>query len=230
MQRSCLPARCWQRSAKRQGAGGADARGSRLQAAAWRSRCSGNSRAALPCFQDSVWQWVWPPPARWKNAARPVLAPKNGAPAKLGGILIELAGSTGSAGAVGNNSGNSGAALAVIGIGINLDLGAAAAGIDQPVTDLAALGVRTSRNALLAALLETLLPVLRMFEGDGFAPLAGEWNRRHAFANRAVVLSGESMAVQEGIAIGADGSGALLLETTQGVVKVVSGEVSLRMR
>ena len=164
---------------------------------------------------------------KWPND---LLAPKNGAPAKLGGILIELAGSTGGAGAAGNNSGNSGAALAVIGIGINLDLGAAAAGIDQPVTDLAALGVRTSRNALLALLLEALLPVLRTFEQGGFALLADEWNRRHAFAGQPVVLSGENMAALEGIATGADASGALLLDTTQGVVTVVSGELSLRMR
>ena len=158
---------------------------------------------------------------KWPND---LLAPKNGAPAKLGGILIELTGGTGGAG------GKSGAALAVIGIGINLDLGGAAAAIDQPVTDLAALGVRTSRNALLALLLETLLPVLRRFEREGFAPLADEWNRRHAFANQAVVLSGENMTAQDGIATGVDASGALLLDTAQGVVKVISGEVSLRMR
>ena len=162
---------------------------------------------------------------KWPND---LLAPKNGAPAKLGGILIELTGGTGGAGGNSGSSGHSGAALVVIGIGINLDLGGAAAGIDQPVTDLAALGVRTSRNALLALLLETLLPVLRTFERDGFAPLADEWNRRHGFANQAVVLSGENTATLEGIAIGADASGALLLETAQGIEKIVSGEVSSR--
>ena len=161
---------------------------------------------------------------KWPND---LLAPRNDTPVKLGGILIELTGSTGGAG---NNSGNSGAALAVIGIGINLDLGGAAAAIDQPVTDLAALGVRISPNTLLALLLEELLPVLRTFERDGFAPLADEWNRRHAFANQAVVLSGENMTAQDGIATGVDASGALLLDTAQGVVKIVSGEVSLRMR
>ena len=167
---------------------------------------------------------------KWPND---LLAPKNGAPAKLGGILIELTGGTGGAGGNGGNGGSgghSGAALAVIGIGVNLDLGSAAAGIDQPVTDLAALGVRISRNTLLALLLEELLPVLRTFEQDGFAPLADEWNRRHAFANQTVVLSGENMTAQDGIATGVDASGALLLDTSQGVVKIVSGEVSLRMR
>ena len=104
----------------------------------------------------------------------------------------------------------------------------AAAGIDQRVTDLASLGATCSRNTVLAYLLEELLPVLRTFERDGLAPLASEWNARHAFGGKRVMLTSEQGAGQEGMALGANADGALLLDTGKGILQVVSGEVSLR--
>ena len=136
--------------------------------------------------------------------------------AKLGGILIELAGAA------------NGAAHAVIGVGVNVDLGGAAACIDQPATDLKTLGLGQTRNALLALLLEHLLAILRTFERSGFAELSEEWNLRHAYAGHNVILTGEGSTSVEGIATGVDASGALLLQTRHGRQKVVSGEVSLR--
>ncbi len=136
--------------------------------------------------------------------------------AKLGGILIELAGAA------------NGAAHAVIGIGINVDLRGSAASIDQPATDLRTLGIYQTRNALLALLLEHLLAILRTFERSGFAELSEEWNLRHAHAGRLVTLTAEGRTSVEGIATRVDASGALLLETSHGMQAVVSGEVSLR--
>ena len=140
--------------------------------------------------------------------------------AKLGGILIELA------------AAEACRTPAVIGIGINIALGDAARDIDQPVTDLATHRAQTSRNAVLAYLLDALLPVLRAFEQGGFAPLAAEWNARHAFGGKRVALTPEHAASVQGIALGADTDGALLLDTGQAgascVRRIVSGEVSLR--
>ena len=153
-------------------------------------------------------------------------ADTQGAWAKAGGILVELASVANSA-AYGAANGHAGC-HAVIGIGLNVALGDAIRGIDQAATDFATLGMRASRNRLLAACLEELLPMLRSFGSTGFALFAGEWNRRHAWQDQALVLSGEAAAPLSGIARGVDASGALLFETNTGLQRIISGELSLR--
>ncbi len=157
-------------------------------------------------------------------------ADTQGAWAKAGGILVELASVANSAAndsATGAAPGHTGC-YAVIGIGLNVALGDAIRGIDQAATDFATLGMRASRNRLLAACLEELLPMLRRFGSTGFAPFADEWNRRHAWQDQALVLSGEAAAAASGIARGVEASGALLFETNTGLQRIISGELSLR--
>ena len=137
--------------------------------------------------------------------------------AKLGGILIEIAGPS------------NGPVHAVIGIGLNWRLGPGAARIDQPATDLCALGAAVSRNRVLALVLGELAPVLRTFAADGFAPFAAQWNMRHAFAEQRVVMSAEGAVPVEGHALGVEADGTLLLETPTGPRRVTSGELSLRV-
>ncbi len=157
--------------------------------------------------------------------------------AKLGGILIELKtvpeARSERADASGGTSGISGTS-AVIGIGINVDLGAAALPIGQPATDLRALGCRVTRNALLAALLEQLGAVLPHFALHGFAPFALEWNQLHAWRGQAVQLTDDiaasaTAAITTGFAHGAADDGALLIDTPAGVVRAISGDLSLRL-
>lgn len=83
---------------------------------------------------------------------------------KLGGILVEL------------RSGRSGCD-AVIGIGINVRLDTEAAGIGQPVTDLASQpGVETAdRNAVVAAVLEELISGLAEVEAGLGSFLQSGW-------------------------------------------------------
>ena len=151
---------------------------------------------------------------KWPND---LVAMRNGAWSKLGGILIEITGEA------------NGPSSAVIGIGLNVALGPAVTGVDQAATDLATLGGRESRNRLLGTLLEELLVVLRAFEASGFAPLVSEWNARHAFHGRPVVVSGDGNATYNGTAAGVDPSGALLLRTRNGLERAFSGELSLRL-
>lgn len=150
---------------------------------------------------------------KWPND---LLAPCTDGWAKLGGILIEIAGPS------------NGPSHAVIGIGLNLRLGSGAARIDQPATDLASLGADQSRNRLLAFLLEELLATLRVFESTGFAPFMQEWNQRHAFHGRHVRIAGENMVPIDGIATAVSASGALEVNTVNGIVEVHGGELSLR--
>jgi BirA family biotin operon repressor/biotin-[acetyl-CoA-carboxylase] ligase len=134
---------------------------------------------------------------------------------KLGGILVNL------------RARPDGGCEAVIGIGINLRLPDAPA-IDQPWTDLARCGAAPeSRNVLLAALLECLLPALNSFEADGLAPFLDRWQRLDAYAGREVrVLAGDR--VHEGRLDGITANGALRLRTNGEECIFHSGEVSLR--
>lgn len=141
-----------------------------------------------------------------------------GAWAKAGGILVELA--TPAPGHPGCH--------AVIGIGLNVALGDAIRSIDQAATDFTSLGMRASRNRLLAACLAQLLPILREFGNSGFAPHVEDWNRRHAWQDQPLVLSGEASASLSGIARGVDVDGALLFDTEAGLRRIISGELSLR--
>jgi len=138
--------------------------------------------------------------------------------AKLGGILLEIAGDA------------AGPCKVIVGIGLNVRLPAAsAAGIEQPWTDLASLSGRPlpPRSVLLAALLHELLPLLADYQRQGFGHWQAAWQARDAYAGQPVtVISGERRTA--GIARGVNERGALLLETAGGMHPVYGGEVSLR--
>jgi len=139
---------------------------------------------------------------------------------KLGGILIDLRAEAG------------GPSYAVIGIGLNVALGAAArALIAQTGTeacDLASLGVSPlRRNQVVTSLLQCLIRGLSVFEQEGLKPFRQEWQRADALRGREVSVT----TVQDttrGTARGIDLDGALLVETADGLVRFVAGEVSVR--
>jgi BirA family biotin operon repressor/biotin-[acetyl-CoA-carboxylase] ligase len=140
--------------------------------------------------------------------------------AKLGGILVEL--------------GDDGeAAYAVAGIGLNLRA-PKNAGIDATALPLTALdkiaAAPPDRHVLLAALLVELARVFDRFAADGFAGLRDAWDACHAWRGRAVRLLRDGHVEKEGLCVGADTDGALLLRTADGVERCLSGDVSLRPR
>ena len=137
---------------------------------------------------------------------------------KLAGILIEMQGDA------------LGPGLAVIGIGVNVRLSdAVRSRIDQEVTDLeSACGRTLDRNEVLALLLVELSTMLDTFTREGFAPLRGEWQRRHAHQDRRVTLILPDAQRESGMARGVAEDGALLVETRAGMRRYHSGEISLR--
>jgi BirA family biotin operon repressor/biotin-[acetyl-CoA-carboxylase] ligase len=142
---------------------------------------------------------------------------------KLGGILIEV------------RADPQGPGLAVIGVGLNVDLPPEVKkGIDQPVTDIASLLPASlppearSRSAILAAVLSSLHAALERYEREGFAPFRGQWAERDAHRGRSVSLRVGEREIARGTAQGIGDDGALLLATPQGVQSFYSGEVSLR--
>jgi BirA family biotin operon repressor/biotin-[acetyl-CoA-carboxylase] ligase len=133
---------------------------------------------------------------------------------KLAGILIETAAAPD-------------AVWAIIGIGINLTLPQdLAARIDSPASALPPLPV--SPDELLAALLDTLAQALTSFGATGLAPYTERWNALHAWRGEQVVVLDHGRTRQQGVAIGIDDSGRLLVDTAAGRVAVLSGDVTLR--
>ncbi|HTP47746.1 MAG TPA: biotin--[acetyl-CoA-carboxylase] ligase [Casimicrobiaceae bacterium] len=141
--------------------------------------------------------------------------------AKLGGILVELAGEA------------RGPATAVIGVGLNVVLPAASRReIDQVVTDLASVSRRRAidRNRLLARILRELEAMLETFETEGFAPLRAAWQRRHALQKLRVRVLLPNGGSARGAVVGVDADGALVLASGGRRLRFASGEVSLVRR
>jgi BirA family biotin operon repressor/biotin-[acetyl-CoA-carboxylase] ligase len=140
---------------------------------------------------------------------------------KLGGILIEM------------RSEAAGPLHVVTGLGLNVTLGSAmrefiAAGGNQ-ATDLADLapGTLCSREALVAAILEHNVALLRAFAHTGFAPMHDEYLAADALHGRPVRILGGG-AITGGIARGVDAAGALLVEHDGRIHRIIAGEVSVR--
>ena len=137
---------------------------------------------------------------------------------KLAGILIET------------QAAPLGGVWAVIGIGLNLVMpDELEAQIGRSVASLPWLA-RMDRDALLAALLAGLAGALREFEHAGFAAFAARWNRRHAWQGELVTILDGGAVLHEGSAAGVDDAGRLLLDTLDGRIAVLAGDVSLRVK
>lgn len=135
---------------------------------------------------------------------------------KLAGILIESA------------AARDGGSWGVIGIGLNLRIpDALEAEIGQAVADAPWLA-QMDRNLLVAHLLNALAKAMDQFRQTGFGAFAERWNRLHAYAGQAVQILDNGQLQQEGIALGVDQSGRLVLQTSQGQLAILAGDVSLR--
>lgn len=139
---------------------------------------------------------------------------------KLGGILIELRAESG------------GPACVIIGIGLNAALGApllekiAAAGGLTPI-DLVGAGKTVSRNVVAAGLIDAFVAGLLEFEREGLKPFVLAWMEADALRGRPVTVTGADGPTM-GVARGIDLDGALLVETPQGLLRFISGDVSVR--
>jgi BirA family transcriptional regulator, biotin operon repressor / biotin---[acetyl-CoA-carboxylase] ligase len=139
---------------------------------------------------------------------------------KLGGVLIDL------------RAESAGPACVIIGIGLNLAVGAellariAAGG--TAATDLAsAVQPLPARNAIAASLVSACVAGLLEFERQGLKPFIEDFRAADALRGRPVdVIAADGIA--RGVARGIDLRGALMLETPQGVRRFVSGDVTVR--
>ncbi|MDE2195999.1 MAG: bifunctional biotin--[acetyl-CoA-carboxylase] ligase/biotin operon repressor BirA [Gammaproteobacteria bacterium] len=139
---------------------------------------------------------------------------------KLGGILVDMQGEP------------PGRVRAVIGVGVNMRMPAAAGPqIDQPWTDLETLtqGHPPGRNRLAAAVLEELVAALEVFAVHGFAAFVPAWRKLDIVAGQRVALHHQGQVIT-GMALGVDDDGALLLKSGAETRRFVSGDISLRLQ
>ncbi|MBC7786177.1 MAG: biotin--[acetyl-CoA-carboxylase] ligase [Methylophilaceae bacterium] len=137
---------------------------------------------------------------------------------KLAGILIELQGDI------------EGPSTAVIGIGINMNLPEnLRSAIDQPAIDLYSVAIGgVDPNQLLGHILKHLADVIKDFEQVGFTILRQEWSNYHAYDAKPVRLLMPDGREVKGVVNGVAEDGILLVETTVGLQRFSSGEISLR--
>ena len=134
---------------------------------------------------------------------------------KLAGILIEM-------------RGEAGAMRVVVGVGINVALGpAAAAAIDQEWAELGAIIPGVDRSRVAAQVISELLAVMDDYRQGRVATLLAEWRRRHAFAGMAVRVH-DGREPFGALVVDVDEEGALVVEVKGKRRRVQAGDVSVR--
>jgi len=136
---------------------------------------------------------------------------------KVAGILTEMRAEPGRVHAV------------VLGFGINLK--APADGwpddIDKPATDMANISATPiSKTSLASAILTALDEWYDMYLQQGFAPIHRAWWQAHAASGAPVSVYNGREYIQ-GIARALDDDGALILETSSGTQRIISGDLEL---
>lgn len=142
---------------------------------------------------------------------------------KLGGILVECR-----RGAPRDPAGESVERL-VVGIGLNL-LAPPVGALDQPACGLfddpdLPEGIA---EAVIGAVAASVVPAVGRFLRDGLAPFVPVWRRLDAFDGEAVSLIDAGRVIASGRSLGIDDSGALRVQTAEGLRIAHSGQVSLR--
>lgn len=139
--------------------------------------------------------------------------------AKLAGILVETAA----------GRGPGAGCWAIIGIGINIDVPEDLdRAIGGPVASLGAAASATDRNRLLAEMVDRLATALGAFEKTGLDSFVDRWNTLHAWRGANVAIMDHGQPLHTGRALGIDRQGRLLLDTGNGEVAIMAGDVSLR--
>ncbi|WP_075186048.1 bifunctional biotin--[acetyl-CoA-carboxylase] ligase/biotin operon repressor BirA [Teredinibacter haidensis] len=143
---------------------------------------------------------------------------------KLGGILLEMSGDA------------SGDCYIVVGVGLNVRMPEAlGASIDQAWVDLASLPAKDGlkagldRNAVVAALLNELIPLLSNYEQSGFSRYKKRWEKLNAYRDREVSLVMPNSTL-DGRMLGVTESGGLRLLVGAEERVFLGGEISVRER
>lgn len=137
---------------------------------------------------------------------------------KLGGLLIEVRGESG------------GPCEVVVGVGVNVNLAHAGLNqVNQPWTDLGRIlgAACPHRNRIAQQLITELVQGLDVFAESGLEPFLADYRAYDVMAGRMVRVERNGQW-HEGMALGIDDRGALLVRHPEGIQSYWSGEVSVR--
>jgi BirA family biotin operon repressor/biotin-[acetyl-CoA-carboxylase] ligase len=137
---------------------------------------------------------------------------------KLGGILVEVFGQT------------AGPVAAVLGVGLNVDMPPSAGqAIDQSWTDLrrAMPGAGLVRNRLAGLVLDEMVETALLFTREGWPAFQGLWRAFDAYEGREVEVH-TAERIEQGIYLGVDADGGLILGQDGSRRVFHAGDVSLR--
>ena len=138
--------------------------------------------------------------------------------AKLAGILVEII------------SGANSSLKIIVGVGINVKMSAKQGSvIERSWTDLSSISHKPppSRNELVAKLVDHLIDLFLSYPEKGFSYWRDSWNARDSFIgkNAQIISNGEILS---GISRGVDSNGRLILDSSEGLLFIAAGDVSLR--
>ncbi len=116
-----------------------------------------------------------------------------------------------------------------IGISVNVDSEDYPEELKDIATSLKiANGAPVDRTMLIAAVLEEFEMLYKLYNEEGFVPIASLWEALSVTINQEVIIN-TVHGLREGIAMGLDPSGALLVDIGMGnIVPVISGDVKLK--
>ena len=159
---------------------------------------------ALKAFGVSGLSLKWPNDILWRGK-------------KLGGILLEI------------NGDPAGSFDVIVGLGINVNMASGEGeAIGQEWTTLAEItGAAIDRSRLSAHLASSLLAMLASFEVKGFASYRYSWQELDSCCGQTVKLTAGDQDIS-GVAKGVTETGALCIETDEGLLEFSGGEISLR--
>lgn len=145
---------------------------------------------------------------------------QDGGLAKVGGCLVET------------HLGSSSPHLAIIGIGLNVNLTHALTreGLPQPNQAYADLSLDADPETWTASLIAQLHQDLANFEVSGFESFQSDWSSRHLLQGLEVVANGQDQAPIHGIAGEVNSQGQLCMETPSGLIWLNSAEITVRQR
>ena len=139
---------------------------------------------------------------------------------KLGGILIE------------SRVSESGHQLIVVGIGLNVDLGGAldhlhpVSGVGRISDLMQCASTDITSTQLAATLINSVASCMLQFERDGICSFLESWPTFDWLFGREVCIESDNKRFT-GIANGINTDGALLVQTEQNIIPVISGSVTL---
>ena len=137
---------------------------------------------------------------------------------KLGGLLTEI------------QAGQRDGVTVVVGIGLNVDLAERLDFAAESDGALRAVDVKSitaehpSREVIAAAIIEALYRTMTRFEEQGFGSFADEWQRHDWLNGREITVDVQGQQIN-GVAAGVAADGALLVDTGNEQVHVISGSI-----